>query len=117
MARVSRRAKQVAKELGVDLSQVKGSGRGGAITVADVRKAAPKPAPPEAQVSPPPPTDIPRRRGKPWEKMTDEGKLNTALKHLGIRKRDIMSHRVYPHKVAIVYGPVGKKATYWPGEE
>ncbi|AFA39095.1 Pyruvate/2-oxoglutarate dehydrogenase, dihydrolipoamide acyltransferase (E2) [Pyrobaculum oguniense TE7] len=55
-------ARRLARELGIDLSKVKGTGPGGVITVEDVRRAAEElarqekapPAPPPAAVQPPP---------------------------------------------------------------
>ncbi|MCS6925552.1 MAG: 2-oxo acid dehydrogenase subunit E2, partial [Candidatus Binatia bacterium] len=64
--RVSPLAMRTAIELGVDLTKVTGTGPGGAITKADVERAAaaPPPAPPSAP-SPPPlaePTEVPAAR-------------------------------------------------------
>jgi len=52
-------------------------------------------------------------KAKGWEGLSDEKKLETALRHFGIKRRDVLSYRVYPHKVAIVHG-FGQKVEYWP---
>lgn len=57
-----------------------------------------------------------RFRGKPFAELTARAKLDRALRHFKIKRSDVISHRVYPHKVAIVYRPEGKKATYWVDE-
>lgn len=54
-ARASPAARAKARELGVDLASVKGTGPGGAVTLADIEAAAGKPvaAPPAAPAAPP----------------------------------------------------------------
>lgn len=71
--------------------------------------ATPSPGEPGIVPVPPPPTG----KAKGWEGLSDEEKLHKALRHFGIKKADILSYRVYPHKVAIVYG-YGQKVEYWP---
>ena len=56
---------------------------------------------------------LPILPGKPWSQMTETERYRRALEHFGIRKGDVLSYRVYPHKVAIVYG-YGQKVEYWP---
>jgi pyruvate dehydrogenase E2 component (dihydrolipoyllysine-residue acetyltransferase) len=58
--RVSPKARRLAKELGVDLSKVRGTGPAGAITGEDVEAAAKTPAvAPAAPAAPPPPAAAP----------------------------------------------------------
>lgn len=61
------------------------------------------------------PAPSPTGKAKGWEGLSEEGKLKTALHHFGIKRADVLSYRVYPHKVAIVYG-FGQKVEYWPPE-
>ena len=42
----------------------------------------------------------------------DEKALKKALKALGIKREDVMSYKVYPHKVAIIQGPTGWKKVW-----
>jgi pyruvate dehydrogenase E2 component (dihydrolipoamide acetyltransferase) len=53
-------ARRVARSLGVDLAGVHGSGPGGAVTRADVERAAPAPAPTGAPAAEPPAARAPR---------------------------------------------------------
>ena len=71
--------------------------------------------PPDATVSIEAEATSPPSPSKPtkWEGLSDEKKLETALRHFGIKRRDVLSYRVYPHKVAIVHG-FGQKVEYWP---
>jgi pyruvate dehydrogenase E2 component (dihydrolipoamide acetyltransferase) len=57
--RVSPKAKRLAKELGVDLSNVRGTGPGGTITGEDVEAAAKSPAPAPAATALAPPAETP----------------------------------------------------------
>lgn len=78
-----------------------------------VKKPSPPPTvvpPGEAPVAPPPPPSKAK-----WEGLSDDRKLEMALRHFHIKRADILSYRVYPHKVAIVYG-FGQKVEYWPEE-
>jgi pyruvate dehydrogenase E2 component (dihydrolipoamide acetyltransferase) len=56
-------ARRLARELGVDLSRVQGSGKGGRVTVDDVRAVASAPAEVPAEVPPEVPAGIPAQRG------------------------------------------------------
>ncbi len=59
---VSPRARRIARERGIDLATVKGTGPGGSITAADLDRLAPPAPPPAAPAAPPaPPPGAPAR--------------------------------------------------------
>lgn len=99
-AAVSPRARAEAKELGVDLSSVSGTGPGGRVLVADVREAAEKPS--SSSSSPPAQQQQqPAKQSGPLQVPAGREGQHTDIPHTNVRKviarRLLQSKQEIPH--------------------
>ncbi len=109
--------RKLARELGVDISSVQGSGPGGRVTEEDVRKAAQGGAPPAPKAQPAAPSAAPPQAFQPSEAgaptvTVEEGDQRVPLTHMRkvIAERMLYSKTHIPHACGMDYVDVTKLA-------
>ena len=99
--RATPRVRRLAEELGVDLSQVRGSGPGGRITEEDVRRYATQreaaPAAARAEAPPPPPETVAPPREEPRPPAEEEERVPITAIRRTIAQRMVASAFTAPH--------------------